>query len=80
VNLIPIDYFTAAFMAIMEGALAGGVFHIVNGKLSRIEELIDYTRRFLGSPGWSLWTRPARSREMPSRSSSTPILMSMAPT
>jgi nucleoside-diphosphate-sugar epimerase len=51
VNLIPIDYFADAFMAIRGACLDGGVFHIVNRRLNRIEELIDYTKRFLGIAG-----------------------------
>lgn len=45
VNLIPIDYFVDAFMALMEECMDGGVFHIVNRKTVRIEDLIDYTGR-----------------------------------
>jgi hypothetical protein len=45
VNLIPIDYFVNAFMSIMGECLDGGIFHIVNRKLKRVEDLIDYTKR-----------------------------------
>jgi hypothetical protein len=45
INLIPIDYFTAAFLALMEGAPGGGIFHVVNGRAKRIEDIIDYSRR-----------------------------------
>ena len=45
VNLIPIDYFVDAFKALMEECIDGGVFHIVNRKTIRIEDLIDYTSR-----------------------------------
>jgi nucleoside-diphosphate-sugar epimerase len=45
INLIPIDYFLEAFMAVMEECLEGGIFHLVNDKSKRIEELIDYTQR-----------------------------------
>jgi nucleoside-diphosphate-sugar epimerase len=45
VNLIPIDYFVDAFMALMEECIDGGVFHIVNQRTVRIEDLIDYTSR-----------------------------------
>ncbi|MBE0602679.1 MAG: SDR family oxidoreductase [Deltaproteobacteria bacterium] len=43
INLIPVDYFTDAFLSIMEGAPDGGIFHIVNDRVTRIEELVDYT-------------------------------------
>jgi nucleoside-diphosphate-sugar epimerase len=51
VNLIPIDYFLASFMAIMDESLAGDVFHIVNRSLVTIETLADYTSRFFGIDG-----------------------------
>jgi nucleoside-diphosphate-sugar epimerase len=51
VNLIPVDHFVEAFTAIMETSLGGGVFHIVNSKLKRCEELIDYTQRLFGMKG-----------------------------
>ena len=43
-NLIPINYFVEAFTALMEECLDGGIFHIVNQKLKRIEDLIHYTK------------------------------------
>ena len=51
VNLIPIDYFVDAFMALMEGCIDGGVFHIVNRKTVRIEDLIEYTNRLFKIDG-----------------------------
>ncbi len=45
VNLIPIDYFVDAFMALMGECMDGGIFHIVNRRSVRIEDLIDYTSR-----------------------------------
>ena len=50
-NLIPVDFFTAAFMALMDGAPAGGIFHIVNGVLKRIEDIIDYSSRLFRLTG-----------------------------
>ncbi len=50
-NLIPVDYFTDAFLAIMEGAPDGGVFHLVNDRATRLEELIDNTCRLLRVTG-----------------------------
>ncbi|MGZ6236971.1 MAG: SDR family oxidoreductase [Syntrophales bacterium] len=43
-NLVPIDYFVDAFMAIMEEGLDGGVFHIVNQRPKRIDDLIGYIK------------------------------------
>lgn len=51
VNLISIDYFVRAFMAVLDQSLGGGFFHIVNTKLTTIEELADYTRRFFHVEG-----------------------------
>jgi nucleoside-diphosphate-sugar epimerase len=50
-NLIPVDYFTSAFMALWEGAPDGGIFHIVNDKPKRIEDIIDYSSRLFRLTG-----------------------------
>jgi nucleoside-diphosphate-sugar epimerase len=51
INLIPVDYFTAAFLSIMEGAPGVGVFHIVNDRAKRIEDIIDYSCRLFRMTG-----------------------------
>jgi nucleoside-diphosphate-sugar epimerase len=51
VNLIPIDCFVDAFMALFEECLDGGIFHIVNPRLKRIEDLIEYTKRLFKIDG-----------------------------
>jgi thioester reductase-like protein len=43
-NLIPINYFVEAFTALMDECLEGGIFHIVNQRPKRIEDLIQYTK------------------------------------
>jgi len=45
INLIPVDFFLRAFMAVWEDSLEGGIFHLVNPKPKKIEELIEYTQR-----------------------------------
>jgi nucleoside-diphosphate-sugar epimerase len=45
INLTPIDYFVAAFMALMEDRPEGGIFHLVNPRSKRIEDIIDYAQR-----------------------------------
>jgi nucleoside-diphosphate-sugar epimerase len=45
INLVPVDFFVRAFAAIMEEAHDGGIFHIVNKRLKRIEDIISYTKR-----------------------------------
>ncbi len=47
INLIPVDFFIDAFMSIMEDALEGGFFHIINPKLKPVHELTEYTERFM---------------------------------
>jgi nucleoside-diphosphate-sugar epimerase len=51
IDLIPIDYFVRAFMAIMEDCLEGDIFQIVNGRPKRLGELIDYTKEFFSVNG-----------------------------
>jgi nucleoside-diphosphate-sugar epimerase len=51
INLIPIDFFVRAFAAIREDALDGGVFHLVNPRLKKIEEVIAYARRLFRMRG-----------------------------
>jgi nucleoside-diphosphate-sugar epimerase len=51
INLIPVDFFLRAFMALWEDRLEGGIFHLVNPRPKRIEELIEYTRRLFGIAG-----------------------------
>ena len=52
INLIPVDHFVRAFMAIREaGPPEGGVFHIVNPANTSLERITDYTRRFFGLSG-----------------------------
>jgi nucleoside-diphosphate-sugar epimerase len=51
INLIPVDYFTDAFLSIMVGAPDGGIFHIVNERVTRVEHLIDYTCRLFRVAG-----------------------------
>jgi nucleoside-diphosphate-sugar epimerase len=51
INLIPIDFFLQAFLAVMEESLEGGTFHIVNRRVKKIEELIDFTQRLFQISG-----------------------------
>jgi nucleoside-diphosphate-sugar epimerase len=50
-NLIPIDYFVEACLAILEESLRGDVFHIVNSRNKRLKELIQYTQNYFGISG-----------------------------
>jgi hypothetical protein len=51
VNVLPVDHFTAAFLAIMEEAPDGGVFHIVNDRPVTLEALVEYGSRLFGLRG-----------------------------
>lgn len=51
INLIPIDFFTAAFSAIMEAATDGGVFHITHQRVKPISDLIDYAQEYFKIKG-----------------------------
>jgi nucleoside-diphosphate-sugar epimerase len=44
INVVPVDFFVRAFGAIRDSAHDGGVFHIVNGRRTRIEDIIEYTQ------------------------------------
>lgn len=53
INLIPVDYFTAATVAVIEEDLHGNIHHIVNDAPTTLEKLIAYTCRFAGVDGIS---------------------------
>ncbi len=50
-NLIPVDFFVRAFLAIMDAGHGGGIYHIVNGVRKPVEEIIRYTCRCFGISG-----------------------------
>ena len=60
-NLIPVNYFTDAFVALMEESLEGGVFHIVNPRLTRIEDLIDYMQKLFRIEGLEPYLNPTNN-------------------
>jgi nucleoside-diphosphate-sugar epimerase len=45
VNLIPIDFFVDAFFAVLDASLDGGIYHIVNRRLTKIENIIRYAQK-----------------------------------
>jgi len=51
INLIPIDHLVAAFTAILDDSLEGGIFHVVNARQTAMGDLIDYTRRLFNIRG-----------------------------
>lgn len=57
-DLVPIDHCVEAFLALREQGLGGDIYHIVNPRPKRIEDIIGYAERFFGLRGIE-----ARSRE-----------------
>ncbi len=51
INLIPVDFFTTAFDAIMETALDGGVYHITNDRIKPVSDIINYTQTYFHITG-----------------------------
>lgn len=45
IDLVPVDHCVGAFMAIFEDGLDGGIYHIVNRRPTRIDDLVSFTRR-----------------------------------
>ena len=45
VNLIPVDHFVDAFLAIHDASGAAGVYHLVNPRPAPLADLIDYAQR-----------------------------------
>lgn len=51
INLVPIDHCVDVFMAILEDGLEGGVYHIVNSRPTRIEDIVEYAKRLFHLDG-----------------------------
>ena len=51
INLVPVDHCVRAFMAIFEDGLDGGIYHIANPRLTRIEDIVAYAKRYFGLEG-----------------------------
>jgi nucleoside-diphosphate-sugar epimerase len=45
-NLIPIDYFVKACLAIWQDSIEGDIFHIVNNKTISLKEIISYVQEY----------------------------------
>jgi nucleoside-diphosphate-sugar epimerase len=61
VNIVPVDHFTAAFMALMEAPGDGAIYHIVNPRLKPVGELIAHATELFGLRG--IEARPASELE-----------------
>ncbi|OGD14355.1 MAG: hypothetical protein A2V76_02045 [Candidatus Aminicenantes bacterium RBG_16_63_14] len=51
INLVPIDHCVDVFMAILEDSLDGGIYHIVNPRPTRIEDVVDHAKRLFRLDG-----------------------------
>jgi nucleoside-diphosphate-sugar epimerase len=51
INLVPVDHCVAAFMAVFEDGIDGGIYHIASPAPTRIEDIIAYTKRFFRLDG-----------------------------
>lgn len=51
VNLISVDYFLQAFLAIRDAPSPDGIFHLVNPRNTAIADLVAFTRRFFRVSG-----------------------------
>jgi nucleoside-diphosphate-sugar epimerase len=51
INVIPINYFVDACMAIMDECLDGGIFQIVSKTPKRLTDLVEYSQRFFNIRG-----------------------------
>ncbi len=50
-NLVPVDYFVDALLTLMDEGKGGGIYHIVNPDLKRVEDIIAYASRLFGLRG-----------------------------
>ena len=64
INLIPVDYFTDAFLALWEECPGGGIFHIANPGQKRIGDIIEYAKIFFRLEGIESYC-PQAGREEP---------------
>ena len=45
IDVIPVDFFTEAFLGLLDESPGGGVFHVVNGRTTPIERIIEFVSR-----------------------------------
>ncbi len=64
INLIPVDFFTRAFLALWEECREGGIFHIAGSRQKRIDDIIEYAKVFFRLQGIESYC-PAAGREEP---------------
>ncbi len=50
-NLVPVDHFTRAFLALLDAHPGGGTFHIATDEAIGVETLVEFTQRLYGIQG-----------------------------
>jgi nucleoside-diphosphate-sugar epimerase len=58
INLIPVEYFTAAVLSVMERGEPGGVFHLTSDSPKPFDDLTEYCMRYLGIEGMEIVDGP----------------------
>jgi hypothetical protein len=51
IDLIPVDFFTAAFFAIFEKTFESGIYHIASGESTPVEAIVQFACRLFGLRG-----------------------------
>lgn len=54
VNVVPVDHFLKAVLAILENSKGNGIYHIINHTPPNMETLVAYTSRFLEVKGFEV--------------------------
>ena len=65
VDIVPVDHFTSAFMALRDETPDGGIFHIASGRHTPVADIVEFSRRIFrltGVEAVESGTRPRDSR------------------
>ncbi len=65
-NVIPVDHFVEAAMALMDQSREGDIFHIVNPRPVPLDRIIDFVQRFLNLEGIASVSREEYAESPPS--------------
>jgi nucleoside-diphosphate-sugar epimerase len=64
INLVPVDYFTAATLAILDGPEDGAIYHLASRRPASMTLLAGFTERFLGLSGIEVVIGAASAAQM----------------
>lgn len=65
INLIPVDYYINAFMAILENGSPGGIFHIVNDNPNSLEDITKFFSTAFNISGFHTAAKEAFEKDPP---------------